>query len=112
MEYGLNDNTIDQIRQVFSRYQELEQALLYGSRAKGNFKPGSDIDLTFIGDRLNQKILNKIEDDMDDLMLPYTFDLSILKKISNQDFIEHVNRVGIVFYDRKTMVHPMPRPLS
>ncbi|HEY3370306.1 MAG TPA: nucleotidyltransferase domain-containing protein [Prolixibacteraceae bacterium] len=106
MEYGLNENTIDQIRQVFSRYPEIGQALLYGSRAKGNFKTGSDIDLTLIGDQLNQKILNKIEDDIDELMLPYSFDLSILKQVSNQDFVDHVNRVGIVFYDRKTMVMP------
>jgi predicted nucleotidyltransferase len=106
MEYGLNDTSIDQIRQVFSKYEELEQALLYGSRAKGNFKPGSDIDITLIGDRLNQQILYKIEDDIDNLLLPYTFDLSILKQVSNQDFIDHVNRVGIVFYDRKTMSQP------
>lgn len=107
MDYGLNDHTIDQIRQVFSRYQEIEQALLYGSRAKGNFKPGSDIDLTLIGDQLNQKILNHIEDDIDDLMLAYSFDLSILKQVSNQDFIDHVNRVGIVFYDRTTKAQPI-----
>ncbi len=98
MNYGLKDNAIDQIRQVFARYPELEKVLLYGSRAKGNFKPGSDIDLTCIGEHLTQSILNKIENDIDDLLLPYTFDISILKHISNPDFIAHVNRVGIVFY--------------
>lgn len=98
MNYGLKDNAIDKIRQVFARYPELEKVLLYGSRAKGNFKPGSDIDLTCIGERLTQSILNKIENDIDDLLLPYTFDISILKHISNPDFIAHVNRVGIVFY--------------
>jgi len=98
MNYGLNDNALSQIRQVFSKYSEVEKVLLYGSRAKGNFKPGSDIDLTCIGERLTQSILNKIENDIDDLLLPYTFDLSILKHVSNPDFIDHVNRVGIVFY--------------
>ena len=102
MQYGLKDSVIHQIRQVFSRYEELEQALLYGSRAKGNFKPGSDIDLTLIGEGLNQKILTKLEDDIDDLMLPYTFDFSILKQVTNDDFIDHVKRIGIVFYDRRT----------
>lgn len=106
MHYGLKGNVINQIRQVLSRYEELEQALLYGSRAKGNFKPGSDIDLTLTGDGLNQRILNKIEDELDDLMLPYTFDLSILKQVTNPDFIDHVKRVGIVFYERKTMAQP------
>jgi predicted nucleotidyltransferase len=106
MQYGLKDKTIDQIRQVFSNYEELEQALIYGSRAKGNFKPGSDIDLTLMGDRLNQKLLNKIEDDIDDLMLPYTFDFSILNQVTNPDFTDHVKRVGKLFYDRKTMARP------
>lgn len=105
MQFGLNDKTMEQIRAVFSRYEELEQALIYGSRAKGNYKPGSDIDLTFIGDGLTQKILNKIDDDIDDLLLPYTFDLSILSQVSNPDFVDHVKRVGILFYDRKTMLH-------
>jgi predicted nucleotidyltransferase len=100
MNFGLKNTSIDQIIKVFTKYPELEKVLIYGSRAKGNFKPGSDIDLTFIGDGLNQSILNKIEDDIDDLFLPYTFDLSILKHISNDDFIAHVSRVGIVFYER------------
>ena len=102
MNFGLNDNAIGQIRQVFARYSELEKVLLYGSSAKGNFKPGSDIDLTCIGERLTQSILNKIENDIDDLLLPYTFDISILKHVSNPDFIAHVNRVGIVFYERES----------
>jgi uncharacterized protein len=106
MNYGLNDIAIGQIRQVFARYPELEKVLLYGSRAKGNFKPGSDIDLTCIGERLTQSILNKIENEIDDLLLPYTFDISILKHVSNPDFIDHVNRVGIVFYERESDVIP------
>lgn len=104
MNCGLNNKAINQIRQVFSKYPEVEKVLLYGSRAKGNFKPGSDIDLTFVGDLLSQSILNKIEDDIDDLLLPYNFDLSILKNVSNPDFIAHVNRVGIVFYEREPNV--------
>jgi uncharacterized protein len=101
MNHGLSHSIVDQIKSVFVKYPELEKVLIYGSRAKGNFKPGSDIDLTFIGDGLNQTILNKIDDEIDDLMLPYTFDLSILKNVSNTDFIAHVERVGIVFYERE-----------
>ena len=101
MNHGLSNSIVDQIKSVFVNYPELEKVLIYGSRAKGNFKPGSDIDLTFIGDGLSQTMLNKIEDDIDNLMLPYTFDLSILKNVSNTDFKAHVERVGIVFYERE-----------
>lgn len=99
MKYGLTDTTIQKILQVFIKYPEIEKVLIYGSRAKGNFRNGSDIDLTFIGDRLTQSILFQIEEDIDDLLLPYSFDLSILKNITNSDFIAHVNRVGLVFYE-------------
>jgi len=107
MEFGLKDHILDKIRNVFSKYEQVEKVLIYGSRAKGNYKPGSDIDLTFIGEGLNRRILNRIDDDIDDLLLPYSFDLSIFKEVTNTDFLAHVNRVGIVFYERKTMAQPI-----
>ncbi len=100
MKYGLKDSTIGQINQVFSRHKEIERVLIYGSRAKGNFKPGSDIDLTFIGEQMTPSLLNQITDEIDDLFLPYTFDLSILSRVTNPDFLAHINRVAYVFYDR------------
>jgi len=71
---------------------------LYGSRAKGNFKNGSDIDLTLKGDNISLTVLNSIVNQIDDLLLPYSFDLSIFNKITNPDLIEHISRVGLVFY--------------
>jgi predicted nucleotidyltransferase len=100
MRFGLSDTTIEKIKNVFSKYPELEKALIYGSRAKGNYKTGSDIDITFIGKELNKTILGKIEDEIDDLLLPYTFDLSIFDSITNPDFIGHVNRAAQVFYEK------------
>lgn len=106
MEFGLKDYILDKIRNVFSKYKQVEKVLIYGSRAKGNYKPGSDIDLTLMGEGLDRTILNRIDDDLDDLLLPYSFDLSILKEVTNKDFLAHVNRVGVVFYERKTMAQP------
>ena len=71
---------------------------MYGSRAKGNYTAGSDIDITLKGEELDLEQLNKINIDLDDLLLPYTFDLSILHQIANPDLIEHIERVGKVFY--------------
>lgn len=67
----------------------------------GNYKPGSDIDLTLKGHDLNLKLLNKISCDLDELLLPYTFDLSIYCHIKNPGLIDHIERVGLVFYKRK-----------
>lgn len=99
MQYGLKEKTITQINHVFSQYPQITRVMLYGSRAKGNFKNGSDIDLTFHGESLILSILHKIENDLDDLLLPYTFDLSIFKHIDNPELIDHIERVGLMFYD-------------
>ncbi len=100
MKFGLTDNTIQKIKTVFSNFSEIDQALLYGSRAKGNFKEGSDIDITFKGPQLTHHLLNQISSSLDELLLPYTMDLSLLSHIENQDLVDHINRIGIVFYDK------------
>ena len=95
---GLSLATINTLQGVFAKHSEVEQALLYGSRAKGNFRKGSDIDLTLIGEKLDYRHLTRIENDIDDLLLPYTVDLSLFKQIDNPDLLDHVRRVGLIFY--------------
>lgn len=100
MKYGLADSTIRKIRAVLKKYEQVDQAILYGSRAKGNFKDGSDIDLTLRGEGLTLNVLYRILDDIDDLLLPYTIDLSILNDIEDPDVLEHIRRVGVSFYEK------------
>lgn len=104
MKYGLKKQTIAQINSVFAHYPEVEQVILYGSRAKGTYKNGSDIDLTLKGNNLDLTVINKISDEIDDLFLPYSFDISIFNQITNADLIDHINRVGIVFYESQKPV--------
>ncbi len=99
-KYGLQDSTIEKISALFSHYPQVEQATLYGSRTAGNYKNGSDIDLTLYGEALTCSTLNKIIDDLDSLYLPYTVDLSIFATISDPDIIDHIQRVGVTFYKR------------
>lgn len=96
--FGLKQENIDQINSVFHAHGEIERVLLYGSRAKGNYKNGSDIDLTIIGKNIGLSLLQKIELELDDLYLPYKIDLSIFRKISNEELIDHIERVGQDFY--------------
>jgi len=100
--FGLGEGDIQAISGVLAKYPPVEKAVLYGSRAKGNFKNGSDIDLTLFGEEdLTLEILYRIMDEIDDLLLPYTFDLSIFRQINDPDVIDHIRRVGIVFYERE-----------
>ncbi len=98
MEFGLEEKIITKINNVFKKYPQVFEVILYGSRAKGNFKNGSDVDLVLIGNRLDLSLLYKIRNEIDDLLLPYSFDISILNLITNENLLEHINRVGKIFY--------------
>jgi len=98
IRFGLKETTINQINAVFSRYPEIEKAIIYGSRAKGNYRNGSDIDITLFGNELTHEQLNRIESQLDDLLLPYSIDLSLFKYIDALDLIHHINTVGHIFY--------------
>ncbi|MEQ9299315.1 MAG: nucleotidyltransferase domain-containing protein [Cyclobacteriaceae bacterium] len=100
MNFGLKESTIQKINSVFERYSQVDEAVIFGSRVKGNYENGSDIDLTLKGKNLSLQLLFSIENDLDDLLLPYKIDLSIYNKIENQDLIDHICRVGISFYKR------------
>lgn len=95
------NKTIDAINQVFTVYPAIEKAVLYGSRAKGNYRDASDIDFTLMGKDLTFTLLAKIEADLDDLLLPYKIDLSMYDHIGNPELLDHVERVGEMFYQRK-----------
>ena len=111
-QFGLKPEVITQINHIFAEYPEISKAILYGSRAKGNYKNGSDIDLTLISDRLSHRQLLQIQNQIDDLLLPYSVDLSIFSSIDNLHLIEHINRVGITFYERKMLEQTISPKIS
>ncbi len=98
---GLSDLTIAKISRVLQKHPEVEQGILYGSRALGTFRPGSDIDLTLHGDELNGDIIAKIASELDDLLLPQSIDLSMFKALDHLSLIEHINSVGVSLYRKK-----------
>lgn len=100
MRYGLSEFQFEQIVKVFASHKEIDEVILYGSRAKGTQKPYSDIDITILGDNLNLSLLQKIEIELDDLFLPYKFDVSLYSSIDNTDLVEHINRVGQTLYKK------------
>jgi predicted nucleotidyltransferase len=102
MNHGLTSQTVDRIRSVLARFPQVDKAVLYGSRAKGNYKRGSDIDLTLFGSGLNASVLSQISSGLDDLLLPQKIDMSVFSKISHSDLIEHIRRVGVVFYEKQS----------
>jgi predicted nucleotidyltransferase len=97
--YGLPNRAVEKIKGVFLAHDAVEKAILYGSRAKGTYKNGSDIDLTLSGNIAFQELL-RIETELDDLLLPWMIDLSLYDHIDNPALIEHIQRVGMVFFQK------------
>jgi uncharacterized protein len=108
MKFGLKDYMIEAIHGVFERYPDVERVFVYGSRAKGNFRPASDIDLTMVGEGLTLGTQYRIEEELDDLLLPHMIDLSILSRITNSDLLAHIERVGQVFFEKKPSLATPP----
>lgn len=100
MRFGLKEKSIEQIIECLRTFPEITEAIIYGSRAKGNYKIDSDIDLTIKGPELSLSIQFKLANKLDDLLLPYQFDLSVYHQINNPDLIEHIKRVGQTFYKK------------
>ena len=100
-ESGLEDSVIMKIWTVLAGYPQVEKAVLYGSRARGDYRTGSDIDLTLCGGGdLTLSVRNRIAVELDDLLLPYMIDLSIFRDISDPDMIAHIQRVGTPVYEK------------
>jgi predicted nucleotidyltransferase len=106
MTYGLSDKTRHEIISVLSRYPQIEKAILYGSRAMGRYREGSDIDLTLQGKNLTLQILHQIANAFDDTLLPYQFDLSVYHLIENKDIKDHIQRVGVIVYENTGEAQP------
>ena len=96
--YGLSDTTISDLRLVFVKYANVREVVVFGSRAKGNYREGSDIDLAVIADNLTHNQLMDMMLEIDDLGLLYKVDLIDYEKNKDNPIGEHIRRVGKTFY--------------
>jgi predicted nucleotidyltransferase len=101
MTFGLPENTINKINFVFLKYPEIEEVIIYGSRAKGDFREGSDIDITLKGETLNERILTHVSIDIDELNTPYLFDISLFNTLKSTSLVDHINRIGKTLYKKE-----------
>ena len=99
MLYGLSDRTLNTLYSIFRKYPGIKQVILYGSRAKGNFRAGSDIDISIkTDDTFTHTDLLRIGNDFEDSDMPYYIDISIYEKLTNHELKEHIDRVGKLLY--------------
>lgn len=99
MKFGLSDTVIKELQDVFRRHDNIKQVLIFGSRSKGNYRSGSDIDLAVLGDKIDYNQLLTILCEIEDLNLLYSVDLLDYQKKKGTPIGDHIDRVGQVFYE-------------
>ncbi len=98
-DIGLTNEEMQKLVAVLSTQPNIEKAIVYGSRAKGTNREFSDVDMTLMGKNLSHSDLNQVALKIDDLLLPYEFDLSLYSSLTNENILEHIKRVGKVIYE-------------
>ena len=98
MQFGLLDDVLPKLLAVLLNNQKVRQVTLYGSRAKGNWRRGSDIDFCLDGDALNLKDLDELDSAIDSLLLPWKVNIAVRQQIDNPELIAHIERVGVRLY--------------
>jgi len=95
VDTGLTDAEIKQILAVLHQNPKIRRILLFGSRAKGSYQKGSDIDIAVSADGLGIGELLQLKSELDDLMLPYKIDIVVYEDIQNLNLRDHIDRVGV-----------------
>jgi type I restriction enzyme S subunit len=100
MKFGLTQHIIDGISSILEQYTKVDKAFIFGSRAKGNYRPDSDIDIAITGQDITYKDITSISVKIDDLNIGLSVDLLDYHSINEPALKEHIDRVGIEFYSR------------
>lgn len=103
--FGLKDSDILAVKEILSRHSEVEQAYVFGSRVKGNYRNGSDVDIALKGERITFSIISAISFSLnEETIMPYHFDVLNYHTLKNEQLIQHIDRVGVCFYQRVTNI--------
>lgn len=98
-KFGLTEEVVNNIVDILKKYEEVEKAKIFGSRARGDYRKGSDIDIALFGDNLSYTTNTKIFFEIDDLYLPYNIDLINFNSLSTDDKLrENILKEGVDIY--------------
>ena len=104
MNYGIKDDYWMRLETVFVSHKNIEKVILYGSRAKGTNRMYSDVDIVLVSEKINNREYTNIIQEIDDLLLPFIFDISVYHSIKDSNLIESINRIGVIIYEKNSLV--------
>lgn len=99
MTYGIKEEYWNKLESVFRNHKNIEKVILYGSRAKETNRPYSDVDIILVGENIENREFCNILNEIDDLLLPFIFDISVNYTISNVNLIDSINKTGVIVYE-------------
>lgn len=97
--FGLSQKIITILENFFNNFPEIKKVKIYGSRALGTYRKGSDIDFALFGE-INSSLMTKIRYEIDELPTPYMFDITDYNTIGNEKLKEHIDKFGKIFYEK------------
>ncbi|HBW37008.1 nucleotidyltransferase domain-containing protein [Desulfosporosinus sp. BICA1-9] len=101
MNFGLREEDLSHIITTMKQFSEIEKAAIFGSRVKGNYKPGSDVDIAIWGNKISFSTLSRLHAILEEESpMPYFFDIVDYSHLNHKDLKGHIDRVGIVFFTR------------
>lgn len=100
--FGIRNEVLEEIIKVISKYKEVKSAKIYGSRARGDYKDNSDIDIAIIGEDITNSLHTKIYFELEELYIPYKFDVINFHTLSSDDKVrESILKEGVEIYVRE-----------
>ncbi|WP_394903404.1 nucleotidyltransferase domain-containing protein [Clostridium butyricum] len=99
--YGLLERDIRYIKKALEQCEEIEKAIIFGSRAMGNYKNGSDVDIAVLGELISNNTILKLNDYLNEIYpLPYFFDIINYNSITNENLKKHIDVEGKIIYTK------------
>jgi uncharacterized protein len=99
MSFGLRDADLEYIISALSQFDEIQKAVIFGSRVKGNYKTGSDVDIAIWGKDVTFTTISRLHAILEDESpMPYLFDIVDYTHLTHEKLREHIDRVGILIF--------------
>jgi predicted nucleotidyltransferase len=101
LQYGLTEQDLVALKKIFLETPQIEKVVLFGSRAMGNYKPGSDVDLAISGRDIDFGVVSRLHARLEEQSpMPYFFDVVDLKHLEHPGLAEHIQKQGVVIFER------------
>lgn len=98
MKFGIKDKYLDELHDIFSQISGINRVVLYGSRARGDFKAGSDLDICLFGASISNSDVSLLLSKLYYSNIPYFFDVAVWDRIKNKAFADNIRRDGVEIY--------------